>query len=404
MMRILFVDDEIMVLRGLQRALCDLKDEWEVTFVGSGEEALALLAQGPIDVLITDMHMPGMTGAQLLAEAKRLYPRTVRIVLSGTSDKDQVLQALGSTHQFLTKPCEFEQLYDVITRSCELRKFLAEENLRQLVSRTQTLPSLPRLYTEVMDEIENPRGSIRKVAEIISRDIGMTSRILHILNSAFFGLPRKVSDISMAVTLLGFDTVRALILATHVFAQLDRDSTRQLNLDNLWNHSLAVSTSAKCIASFEKCDAHGCDHALMAGLLHDTGKLVLALGLPDRYREMLKLSEAGSITPLEAETRVFGSTHAEVGAYLFGLWGLPDAIVEAVAFHHHPAKCVATGFTPLAAVYAADMMVNERGDCATGCGGAPSVDMAWLDRLGLADRLPAWRNALSADSHAGAVS
>lgn len=403
MMRILFVDDEPKVLRGLERTLCDLEDEWETAFAGGGEEALDMLAGQPFDVIVSDMRMPGMNGAQLLDHVRQQYPDIVRIVLSGHSDKDLILQSLGSTHQYLAKPCELERLHDVVTRARTLRELLTGDNLRLLVSRTQALPSQPRLYVQVMEEIQSPRGSIKKVAELISQDIGMTAKILQIINSAFFGLPREVSDPSQAVALLGLDTVRALILAAHVFHELDQARLDHAHLGDLWKHSLAVGAKAKQIASAEKCDAQSCDHALIAGLLHDTGKLILAVSLPDHYRRMLDLLEKNSVTPLEAERRTFGSSHAEIGAYLFGLWGLPDPVVEAVAFHHLPDKCVARGLTPLTAVHVADALAHE--ECAApGHEAFAGVDMAYLDRMGLTDRLPGWRESNRIRTPEGAAS
>lgn len=390
MMRILFVDDEPKLLRGLARALCDLDDEWEMAFAESGEEALEVLENDTYDVIVSDMRMPRMNGAQLLSEVRRRHPQTVRIVLSGHSDKDLVMQSLECTHQYLAKPCDLEQLHDVVMRAFALRRLLAKENIRALVSQTQSLPSLPQLYTAVMKEIRDPRGSIRKVGELISRDIAMTGKVLQIVNSAYFGLPREVSDPAQAVTLLGFENVRAMILVAHVFSRLDDASLDRVYLERLWEHSIAVSAQAKHIACAEAVDEHTRDHAMIAGLLHDTGRLILAICFPDRYRRMTALMHQEPITLVDAEERVFGCTHPEVGAYLFGLWGLPDPVVEAVAFHHHPERCPATGFTPLTAVHAADAIRYE--PVSNGRKEAlPVFSREYLDRLGLMDRFRAWR-------------
>jgi len=401
--QILFVDDEPKVLRGLQRMLCNLEDEWEMAFAESGQEALDLLAEHPFDVVVSDMRMPVMDGAQLLNEVMRRHPQIVRIVLSGHSERELVLRSVGATHQYLAKPCDPERLHSVVAQACALRELLADESFRSLVSQMNTIPSLPQLYLDIMQELEDPDGSIKKVGRIIARDVGMTAKVLQIVNSAFFGLPRHVSDPSHAASLLGLDTLKALILTAHVFSHLDKADAKGLCFDTLWNHSIATGSLAKRIASAENCETQVCDHALMAGLLHDTGKLVLAANLPDRYHEVLSLSEKGTMTSLDAERQVFGTTHAEVGAYLFGLWGLPEPIMEAVLFHHSPDRCMATTFTPLTAVHVANVIEHERDDAGKQHE-TPQLATEYLARLGLLERVSAWQELCLASVGEGATS
>ena len=402
MKRILFVDDEPNVLRGLERMLCDRADVWDMTFAATGEEALRLLAEQPYDVVVSDMRMPGMDGAQLLNEVMQRYPQIVRIVLSGYSERELVLKSVGATHQYLAKPCDPDLLDGVVTRACALRELLADESCRSIASQMTTIPSVPQLYLDVMRELQDPEGSLRRVGEIIAQDVGMTAKILQIVNSAFFGMPRHISDPTQAAGLLGLDTLKALILSAHVFSQLDEARVEGLSLQTIWNHSIAVGALAKKIAASEQVDSQMCDHALMAGLLHDTGKLLLAANAPDEYRQVLQMPRDTAAATLAAEREVFGTTHAEMGAYLFGLWGLPDAIVEAVAYHHGPEACPAMTFTPLTAVHVADVLEHE-------CGGAGSADAPptlsdeYIDRLGLSARLETWRGLCRAVEVEGAA-
>lgn len=398
--RILFVDDEPKVLRGLQRTLYDLANEWEMAFAGNGREALALLAKEPFDVVVSDMRMPEMNGAQLLREVMNKQPQTVRIVLSGHSDTESILQSIGVTHQYLAKPCDVNQLRDVVGRACTMRELLASDVMRQLVCGIECLPSLPRLYMEMLEEMQKPQGSVKRVAEIISKDVGMTAKVLQIVNSAFFGLSRHVSGPAEAVTLLGFENVRALVLVAHVFRQLDGAALAGLCLESLWSHSLRVSALAKGIASAENADSRTCDYAGIGGLLHDAGRLVLASSQRRRYRWVLRLVRGRMMSLAEAEEKLFGCTHAEVGAYLFGLWGLPDPVVEAIALHHCPRQCVAAGFTPLTAVHVADAIQHEQED-PDKQNPAAGVDFGYLDQLGLTDRLPIWTELDQVQSHEG---
>ena len=391
MKRILFVDDEPNVLEGLRRMLRPMRKEWEMAFAPGGEEALATLAEKHFDVVVSDMRMPGMDGAQLLSEVKRRYPQIVRIVLSGHSEQEMVLRSIGPAHQYLAKPCDSERLRDVIRRACALRDLLGEDSLRKLVSQMSTIPSLPQTYTEIIEELQSPDASIKRIGQIVSKDVGMTAKVLQLVNSAFFGLRNHVSDPSQAASFLGVDTLKALVLSVHIFAQLDSAKIKRFCLNTLWNHSVATGALAKRIAAAEGCTGQFCDDALIAGLLHDAGKIVIAANLPERYSGVLASTEDEGLKLWEAGRQFLMNMHAEVGAYLLGLWGLPDPIVEAVAFHHHPNKSAGMGFTPLIAVHAASAIDHEHDPTREGLE-TNRLDAEYLARFGLADRLPAWRD------------
>ncbi len=317
--RILFVDDEPNVLGGLRRMLYPLRGEWETAFASSGPDALAKLAESPFDVVVSDMRMPGMDGAQLLTEVMQRYPQVVRIVLSGQSDKEMILRSVGPAHQYLAKPCDAETLKQTIARACVLRDLLADERLKQLVTKVSSLPSLPTVYARMVEALQSPDASIQTVSRIVAEDVGMTAKILQLVNSAFFGLRRHVSSPSEAAVFLGLETIKALVLSIHVFSQFQGASVPGFSLEGLWKHSLAVGAGAKRLAAEENQDRRDVDHALMAGLLHDAGKLVLAANLPEQYAEALARAADSQGPPWQAERDVVGAGHAEVGAYLLGL-------------------------------------------------------------------------------------
>ena len=395
MKRILFVDDEPNVLDGLRRMLRPMRKEWEMAFAPGGEEALDALAEKHFDVVVSDMRMPGMDGAQLLTEVKQRHPEIVRIVLSGHSEKETVLRSVGPAHQYLAKPCDPEQLRKIITQACALRDLLSEDSLRMLVSQMSTIPSLPKIYSEIIEELQLPEASIKRVGEIVSKDVGMTAKVLQLVNSAFFGLRHHVSSPSQAASFLGVDTLKALALSVHIFSQLDDDKIEGFCLDGLWNHSVVTGTLARRIADAEGCAKQLCDHALMAGLLHDVGKLVIAANLPERYRAVFASVKGEGLELWEAERRILRNTHAEVGAYLLGLWGLPDPIVEAIAFHHNPSAHLGGEFTALTAVHAANALEHETEDAAEQqCEGR--LDADYLTQINRANRLPAWRELSAA--------
>ncbi len=387
--QILLVDDEPRVLRGLHRQLV-MSDEWEILAAESGPEALAILANHPCDVLVTDIRMPGMDGEALLREVRERYPQTIRLALSGQTDKEMSLRAVGLAHQFLAKPCEPETLKSTLIQAVALRRVLNSPKLKQLVSKLKTLPSPPNLFNLLMQEIQSPQASVKKIGQIIAQDIGMTAKMLQLVNSAFFGLRRHISDPTQAVMLLGLDTIKALTLSVHIFSQFGSSKLGGVSLTQLQEHSLAVAMLAKRIAEIEQVPQQFIDHTFTAGLLHDVGQLILATNLPEEYNQVLNLAHTQNLDLLEAERQIFTATHPEVGAYLLGIWGLPNPVVEALAFHHDPLRNLNKQFSPLTLVHIADILTCEARPCQD-WGVLPQIDTGYLTELNCLQRLPLWR-------------
>ncbi|MCP9447513.1 MAG: response regulator [Nitrospira sp.] len=391
MKRILFVDDEPKLLEGLKRSLRTMRDEWSMTFAGCGEEALKALEQGSFDVVVSDMRMPGMDGAQLLNEVQRRYPHIVRIILSGHSDRQMIFDSISATHQFLSKPCEPEKLKATIQRACALRELLKDDSILGVVAGLQTIPSVPTLYTRIKKEVESKSTSLKVIADIINQDMGMTAKILQLVNSAYFGLRGNISTVEQAVNFLGLDTIQALVLTTHVFSQFTTRRASAFNLDRLWEANLATGALARAIARSEQCTQLEIDQAYTAGLLHDVGILVLATNVPDRYGAVLAKASTAGTQVSDEELSEFGTTHAEVGAYLLGLWGLCDGIVEAVTYHHRPRAALGEAVNTLTAVHVANVLYHHEVGQAPMGSARPQLDEAYLERLGVTGRLAAWR-------------
>jgi HD-like signal output (HDOD) protein len=389
MKRILFVDDESMVLDGLRRMLRGMRNEWEMAFASSGHEALKILAGGQFDVLVTDMRMPGMDGCQLLEQVKGLYPQIIRIVLSGHSDMGMVLKSVGPAHQFLSKPCDPETLKATVARVCSIQNLLEDDALIKVVSGIETLPSLPELYSEVVEELKSTNSSLNRIGEIISKDSGMSAKILQLVNSAFFGLPRQITSAVKAVQFLGLDTVKALVLTVKVFSMFSRSNLAECSLDALWRHSFGTGLCARAMAIEDGWEQESIDETFTAGLLHDIGKLILLENFPAECRKIYM--EKGHIPHLhDAEYVIFGTTHAHVGAYLLGIWGLSEQIVKTVAYHHSPSLCPDPSPKALAAVYVANIF-NSDGTCGLETEPVPELDTDYLERQGIADRVSSWR-------------
>jgi putative nucleotidyltransferase with HDIG domain len=388
--RILFVDDEPMVLKGLERTLRKMRDVWEMTFAGSAEDALAFLDNNPMDVIISDMKMPEMDGTQLLAEVKQRHPHVVRLILSGHVEQETTIKSVQFAHQCLSKPCDVKVLKQTLAKLFALRDILSDGSIKKIVSQIESLPSLPAIYTEIIAEIQSPDPSIKNVSEIIGRDLSMTAKILQVVNSVFFGLPQRIKNPQQAVMLLGLETIKSLVLSVKIFSEFSQKKFSWFNIDALFKHSISVSTYAKAIVKNEKMDQDLINYSLMAGLLHDLGKLILATNFKNTYQQVQTESQNSDHNLWDLEHETFGTSHAEMGAYLMGLWNLENPIIEAIAFHHCPAKSVSTQMGLLTAVHVANALDHEE-DSPQDPESDLQYDNEYLDRLGVSDRIPEWR-------------
>jgi HD-like signal output (HDOD) protein len=393
MKQILFVDDEGQVLDGLRASLRKKRTEWDMSFAESGEAALARLRSRPFDVIVSDMRMPGMDGAELLSKVRAEFPNVIRIILSGHSERESVMRALPVCHQFLAKPCDGPVLRDVIERACGLHRLLESEALRRVVGSTEKLPSLPRVYWALTQAMSNPNVSPKEIAQLVHQDPAMCAKLLQLVNSSYFGLARRVASVEQAIVYLGFELVRNLSITAHIFSAAEAmPAVAGLSFESLQEHGVLTAAVARKIAP----DARSADDAFTAGLLHDVGKVILTTAVPDRVAELIALSRKSGQPMHVTELQVLGVTHAEVGAYLLGLWGLPVPIVEAVAYHHDPTSVPHTTLDSLAIVHIADALVAGQFPSVAGAAPAPALDMAYLEALGVAGELPRWSALASA--------
>jgi HD-like signal output (HDOD) protein len=387
MKRIVFVDDEQGVLDGLQNLLRKQRKEWDMVFALGGSVALSELAKQPADVVVTDMRMPGMDGAALLEKVRELYPATTRIVLSGHAEREAVVRAVPVTHQFLSKPCDGDTLKSVVERACALKNLLADEAIRGLVSGLDRLPSAPTLYFELTQALAKPDATVADVTEIVQKDPALSAKILQLVNSAYFGLPQRVSTLQHAVSYLGLDPIKALSLSAHVFGTVEATNPGGLAVDRLQKFSLLTATVAKRLVSDKKL----ADEAFTSGIVHDVGRLILALRMPDKMREIQREAAASQREAFVVEREQLGVTHAEVGAYLLGTWGLPLPVVEAVSYHHEPILAGEGSREVLAAVHVADVLADSSCRPDNVPAAERGVDLPFLEQAGMLDRLPEWR-------------
>ena len=382
MIRVLFVDDEPLVLRALGRMTHAMREECDAAFASSGEEAMNLLAGRAFDVIVSDMRMPGMDGAAVLAQTERRFPGTARIILSGYTQYESALRALPVCHRFLSKPLRAEDLKLVLLRTIALHQMLSDPSLRELVGGAKDLPARPQVYFQLRGALANPSTSLRAIARIVERDAGITGRLLRAVNNAFFAPTARITTAQQCVSHLGTEILTGLVLSLECFGNFeDMLAECELVPASLERKAYLTATITAELLS----DETQRQDAFMAALLHDCGLLLLAARKPNMVSEAVKLASRDACPLHVAERKLWGTTHAEIGAYLLGMWGLPYPVVDAVARCHSPEHHTGLEFDVSSAVYVASALAEA---AMTGDLAAVELDPDLVVRMNLQGRLP----------------
>ena len=386
-MKILFVDDEVSVLEGLQNRLRRYRKEWKMFFLQSGQEALEFLDQTPCDVLVTDMRMPGMDGAELLEKVRDQHPEIIRLVLTGQTEKESMLKTLSIAHQILSKPCDAEKLKLAVEHAVNLQEKINNEQIREILGHIDALPALPKINLELATLVTSDNFNMDDVAHIMHKDPNMCARILQIVNSSFFGLNRNITDVSDAITYIGINTLRCIVLNVELFNHFQNLKKDEVSyLCHLQSHSFLTATLAKQMLS----DSDLGKVAYSSAILHDIGKLVLECFVPEIFKQIVSEAEEKEISLYQAEMNILSFSHAEMGAYLLTLWDLPHTIVNAVAFHHQPQLSGESSLGPVGAVHIADYFSHQSTNEEQRAYPFEDLNEEYLEQIGAGDKLAQW--------------
>ena len=312
---ILFVEDETELLDGLRARLYKHRHDWNMKFVASGAEAIAAFEQQHVDLIVSDVRMPGMDGGQLLSVVKQRWPTAARIIVSGYSDPVQAARLTSLAHQYVAKPCDGAQLENIVERCFHLQELLSQEPLRKVVGRIGTLPAMPKTYGRLQAALSQPTVTAGDVGDIVNADAAIASKVLQITNSAFFRLRKPMVRIKDAVTYLGFATIRNLVLTAEIFSQWQSpQGLAELDPEQLQQHAQLAAAACKALAGPRTSP----DDAWLAGLLHDIGYWILVQECPKELKQAIDLCRELHLPLFECERRTTGASHAEIGAYLLG--------------------------------------------------------------------------------------
>lgn len=385
---ILFVDDEQNVLKSLRRLMHD--EPWDMFFADSGDRGLEILGQEKVDLVISDVRMPGMDGIEFLKRVKQLYPHVVRIFLSGYADHEAVVQALseGSAQQLLPKPWKDEELKEVIKKALKQAEELQKKNksLQKIINSLSSLPALPHTYMKMrkcMADVN--KVSIDQIADLIEEDASISAELLRWSNSALFGQRNQVDTVKRAVLVLGLEIVKGLVLSESVFRSAAPGIAEGFDLKAFQTHSIACGITAKLLISeLPYMDPKDEDWAFTAGLLHDIGKLIEARYLVEQFKKIIITTHNKQTSILRAESEILGTTHEEIGGYLADWWSLPSFIVNTIKWHHEPALCNADREI-IAAVHVADILVQRFSLGSSGNYSLPEPDPETWARFNLSE-------------------
>ena len=375
--RILFVDDEPGILDGLQNLLFRERKRWDMVFAAGGEAALAEIHRERFDVVVSDMRMPGLDGADLLREVKAECPGTVRIMLTGHADKGAIAQALPALHQLLSKPCDAKTLRAVLERSVGGASPELDRNIDEVVGSITKLPTPPDVYFELTRCMQSPTTTVSHIARAVMQDPGLATKVLQLVNSGYFGAKQPIASISDAVSRLGMEQLRYLALTTAVFSSPAVHERCWFSLDTLQRAAVHAAGLASQLV-----DRPLKDEAFAATLLRDIGHIVLALGRGDNFVSLHdRARDQGSTRELEAE--LFGVTHADIGARLLAIWGLPPILIDAVQHHHDPGSAPEASRQLASVVHFADAVASHLPELT-------QLNMESLERAGTAHLVPRW--------------
>lgn len=392
--RILIIDDEIDQLDLIKTSLARKSDQWEVEISNHPEQALASIDLNPPTIVIADHHMPQMSGIDFLKQVAQNQPGIERFILAEEEGKEDLEEHLGSVFNFLPKPCSPDNLINEVQRVLAIETWLGNDTTKKIVAKMGDFPSLPPVYLKVMNALNSRDASAERVGKAISGDLAISAKLLQVVNSSYYGLDEKVSDIVHAVSILGMDIVKNLVLAIQVYSKLAQSADQKALTDQLWHHSMSVATAARRLMQYESRDSKLAEEAYTAGLFHDIGKLVLLNAVPADYEIARQHSQDNHLPLWQAEREIIGATHCDTGAYLLGRWGMAVSLVETAALHHEPINSFGSGFSSLSAVHAANALAWERHpNKKPHPDAAPDSD--FLVEIGKADSWDTWRDVVT---------
>jgi len=381
---VLLVDDEPDILAALRRAL--RREGWNLLFAESAKDALTLLSENHIDLVLTDMRMPEMDGVAFLKQVSATSPATIRMGLTGYTEPKMLARAFseGHIHEIASKPWKDDELRSILqnalARSTDMRKI--DPALKRVINTVNTLPVLPQAYRAVCEALEDDsKAPVDAVAAIITQAPSIAARLLQAANASIFGQQRQIATVSQAIVVLGLKMVQNLVLVSGIFEELKTGDRREFSAKSLWQHSIGCGSIASHLAKEQGESSAVQETAMLAGILHDIGKLVLANCMPVPYVRILQEAVKRNVPIASVEHELLGTDHTAVGGILAEWWHLPPQVVDALRGHTCPDSVDTELITHL--VHLANSLAHQLDIGFSGTPIPPEVSAATLARLNI---------------------
>ncbi len=355
---IVFIEDNSEILAEIRHIFHNMESVWNLHYFDHTVEASSFLHQHHADILCISYDLTSSNSENFIGSIQSEYPNTARIIYYNESSDVPEKDLRKYAHEIIKRPFGSREFLFVIQKTLNLHKILSDDNLIQTLSKITELPTMPDIYLKLKNELEKEDCYIRNIAEIISEDVAMTAELLKFVNSAYFSLPTKIMDPTRAISYIGIEALKAIVIQEKLFSYYGDIPNMPFSFSDFNTHSQLTGHLAKQLTSYERKMPKMIEESFTAGMLHDIGKLVL-LKFPDFNKQKLEYIKEHKCSGVEAEYKILGTSHAEIGAYLLGLWNFPDSILEAVAFHHYPEKTPLSSFSTLTSVYIANGMTSN---------------------------------------------
>lgn len=356
---ILFVDDNKGFLKIAEQAFVD-RDNWVFTYCHSGKEALDLVCKNYYDLVITDMRMKDVKGSTILEKVKEISPKTIRFIISGYSNRDYIVETVNCADQFLSKPFTVKKFDEAIRVALKSFETIDNKEFDKIGAYFDEIPTLPKLYTELTNVIQDKNSSMLDIVKVIEKDIVVTAKVMQLANSALFGNYNTITKLSSAVSKLGLQTIKSIVISKDLFHSFGKVDIKTFEIHSIYKHSFLVSRLSQKIALNLNRSDEELNNLAMASMLHDIGKIILIMNKKNEYRRIMKALKTEKTNLVTLEKEILGISHAEVGAYLLKRWNMPDEIVNIIQNHHNPRYALSECFNPASILYMANILANKK--------------------------------------------
>ncbi len=339
---ILFVDDESVLLE-FYKSYFKFREGWNAHLCSDPLSVQEILKNEPIDIIVSDLNMPGINGAELLSTVAENFPWVIRVILTSEANNNLSLKAVKYAHRCLKKPVNMAEIESEIENTLLVYKSEISRIVRTVLTGLDSIPVMPKVYTELISEIKKgEEASLHKIGDLVAEDPGMSMNILRVVNSPYFGSELTINKPEHAVTMLGLNVVKNLILTAELIDIFPLSPENSSLVDDIIHHSTLCSCLMTEIFAHEelngKVSKEDVEIAGSIGMFHDVGKIVLASEFPDLYQKVTAIHHHSDERLSSIEWQHLGVSHAEVGAYLMSLWGLSSKVAKTIAIHCSASK------------------------------------------------------------------